>query len=135
VKEKETAHREYKKAISEGHGAYLMDEESPVFFFSFHFLLKLISNYLFIYLFKKDVFTVSVGNLPPKTTAIIKITYITELSVEGDEIIFTLPNSIAPTKKSQATKVISFQPFFFVLFLVLFQKFNNFLFLLDCNSN
>jgi Na+/H+-translocating membrane pyrophosphatase len=30
VKEKEEAHREYKKAISEGHGAYLMDEETPV---------------------------------------------------------------------------------------------------------
>ncbi len=32
VKEKETAHREYKKAITEGHGAYLMDqdEETPV---------------------------------------------------------------------------------------------------------
>lgn len=32
VKEKETAHREYKAAISEGHGAYLMDqdEETPV---------------------------------------------------------------------------------------------------------
>ena len=32
VKEKEKAHREYKKAISEGHGAYLMDqdEETPV---------------------------------------------------------------------------------------------------------
>ena len=32
VKEKETAHREYKQAISEGHGAYLMDqdEETPV---------------------------------------------------------------------------------------------------------
>jgi poly [ADP-ribose] polymerase len=32
VKEKEQAHKEYKKAISEGHGAYLMDqdEETPV---------------------------------------------------------------------------------------------------------
>ena len=30
VKEKETAHREYKEAISQGHGAYLMDEEKPV---------------------------------------------------------------------------------------------------------
>jgi poly [ADP-ribose] polymerase len=32
VKEKETAHKEYKKAISEGHGAFLMDqdEETPV---------------------------------------------------------------------------------------------------------
>lgn len=32
VKEKEVAHKEYKQAISEGHGAYLMDqdEETPV---------------------------------------------------------------------------------------------------------
>ena len=32
VKEKEQAHREYKQAIEEGHGAYLMDEdkETPV---------------------------------------------------------------------------------------------------------
>lgn len=30
VKEKEQAHREYKEAISKGHGAYLMDEEKPV---------------------------------------------------------------------------------------------------------
>ncbi len=30
VKEKEQAHREYREAISKGHGAYLMDEESPV---------------------------------------------------------------------------------------------------------
>lgn len=32
VKEKETAHREYKRAVQEGHGAYLMDqdEETPV---------------------------------------------------------------------------------------------------------
>jgi hypothetical protein len=32
VKEKETAHKEYKQAVSEGHGAYLMDQdkEQPV---------------------------------------------------------------------------------------------------------
>ncbi len=30
VKEKEEANREYRKAISEGHGAYLVDEEAPV---------------------------------------------------------------------------------------------------------
>ena len=30
VKEKEQAHKEYKEAISQGHGAYLMDEETPV---------------------------------------------------------------------------------------------------------
>ena len=30
VKEKEQAHKEYGEAISQGHGAYLMDEETPV---------------------------------------------------------------------------------------------------------
>ena len=30
MKEKEQAHKEYKEAISKGHGAYLMDEEKPV---------------------------------------------------------------------------------------------------------
>ena len=32
VKEKETAHREYREAVSKGHGAYLMDQdkERPV---------------------------------------------------------------------------------------------------------
>jgi poly [ADP-ribose] polymerase len=48
VKEKEEARREYKAAVAAGHGAYLMDEseEAP------------------------DVFTVSVGNLPPKTRVV-----------------------------------------------------------------
>ena len=51
VKEKEQARREYQKAIEEGHGAYLMEEieEQP------------------------DVFTVSVGNIPPKATVVIKV--------------------------------------------------------------
>ena len=41
VKEKETAHKEYKKAISEGHGAYLMDqdEETPVSLPSFMYIV------------------------------------------------------------------------------------------------
>ncbi|XP_063954630.1 protein mono-ADP-ribosyltransferase PARP4-like isoform X5 [Lytechinus pictus] len=78
VKEKEQAHREYKEAISKGHGAYLMDEEAP------------------------DVFTVSVGNLPPKVKVVIKITYVIELSVEGDKIAFSLPGSVAPWRKEAA---------------------------------
>ncbi|XP_056015621.1 uncharacterized protein LOC125677683 isoform X3 [Ostrea edulis] len=77
VKEKETAHKEYKQAIQEGHGAYLMDqdEETP------------------------EVFTVSVGNLPPQAVVIIKITYVTELQVDGELINFRLPGSVAPWKK------------------------------------
>jgi len=50
---------------------------------------------------------VSVGNLPPHTTAIIKITYVTELAVDGEDVIFTLPNSIAPSKKEKALKAIT----------------------------
>ena len=38
VKEKEQAHREYREAISQGHGAYLMDEETPVCIYIFHYL-------------------------------------------------------------------------------------------------
>ncbi|XP_062605824.1 uncharacterized protein LOC134267631 isoform X4 [Saccostrea cucullata] len=72
IKEKKTAHREYREAISKGHGAYLMDEEEP------------------------DVFTVSVGNLPPKSEVLIKVTYITELKVEGDSIALTIPATVAP---------------------------------------
>ncbi|XP_019851276.1 PREDICTED: uncharacterized protein LOC100633591 isoform X2 [Amphimedon queenslandica] len=78
VKEKEQAHREYKQAISEGHGAYLMDEETP------------------------DVFTVSVGNLPPGASVLIKITYVAELQAEGENVVFSLPGSVAPWKQEAA---------------------------------
>lgn len=78
VKEKEQAHREFKEAISKGHGAYLMDEETP------------------------EVFTVSVGNLPPAARVVIKITYVTELAVEEGDICFTLPGSVAPCRRDQA---------------------------------
>lgn len=70
-KEKEQAHREYKEAIKQGKGAYLMDQETS------------------------DLFKVNVGNLPPKCTCIIKITYITELDVQNEEIIFKLPSSVS----------------------------------------
>ncbi|XP_072018547.1 protein mono-ADP-ribosyltransferase PARP4-like [Amphiura filiformis] len=83
VKDKETAHKEYKEAISKGHGAYLMDEETP------------------------DVFTVSVGNLPPMTTVVIKIVYMAELSVDGDTIVFGLPGSVAPWKKDTALSEVT----------------------------
>ncbi|XP_078486289.1 protein mono-ADP-ribosyltransferase PARP4 [Ciona intestinalis] len=76
VKEKEVAHREYKEAVAAGHGAYLMDEE------------------------KADVFTISIGNLPPKAKVVIKITYVAELSMVSnnglESIQFKLPGSIAP---------------------------------------
>ncbi|XP_013771908.1 uncharacterized protein LOC106457068 [Limulus polyphemus] len=78
VKEKEKAHEEYKEAIKKGHGGYLMDQETP------------------------DIFTVSVGNLPPNSTAIIKITYVTETAMEGDVVCFSVPSSVASGIKDGA---------------------------------
>lgn len=43
-----------------------------------------------------NVFTVSVGNLPPHARVIIKITFVMELSMEGDALLFRLPNAVAP---------------------------------------
>lgn len=70
-KEKEQARREYRKAIEEGKGAYLMDQESA------------------------ELFTVSVGNLPAKTRCIVKITYVSELDVQNESIVFKLPSHVA----------------------------------------
>lgn len=59
-KEREQAHREYKEAIAQGKGAYLMDQET------------------------NEVFKVNVGNLPAKCKCVIKITYLTELDIQDD---------------------------------------------------
>ncbi|KAM4048542.1 protein mono-ADP-ribosyltransferase PARP4 isoform 3-T4 [Anomaloglossus baeobatrachus] len=80
VKEKQKAHQEYRTAISEGHGAYLMDQDAP------------------------DVFTVSVGNLPSKATVVIKITYVMELSFKYSCIDFTIPGNVAEWQQDKALK-------------------------------
>eukprot|EP01114_Cavostelium_apophysatum_P024203 TRINITY_DN940_c0_g1_i3.p1 TRINITY_DN940_c0_g1~~TRINITY_DN940_c0_g1_i3.p1 ORF type:complete len:876 (-),score=276.34 TRINITY_DN940_c0_g1_i3:53-2680(-) len=70
-KEKEKAKDTYDDAIASGHGAYLMEQskEDP------------------------DVFTVSVGNLPPGKEATIEISYVTELNFRDDMLIFGITNS------------------------------------------
>ncbi|XP_073439188.1 protein mono-ADP-ribosyltransferase PARP4 isoform X18 [Dendrobates tinctorius] len=80
VKEKQKAHQEYRTAISEGHGAYLMDQDAP------------------------DIFTVSVGNLPSKATVVIKITYVMELSHKYDCIEFSIPGNVAEWQQDKALK-------------------------------
>ena len=72
VKGRDEAFEEYDNALLEGHGAYLLDQERP------------------------DVFTASIGNIPPGKTVIIRITYVTELSCEGDDIRFILPTTVSP---------------------------------------
>ncbi|CAF3765986.1 unnamed protein product [Rotaria sp. Silwood1] len=82
VKEKEQAKREYREAIEKGHGAYLMHQEEA------------------------QVFSVAVGNLPAHNEVIIKITYVAELEIENDDIIFRLPAKMASwqSKKAVETK-------------------------------
>ena len=72
VEEREKAFRTYDEALAAGHGAYLLDEERP------------------------DVFTVSVGNIPPGKEVVLRITTVSELALEGDAIRFTLPTTISP---------------------------------------
>ena len=48
------------------------------------------------------MFTVSVGNLPPGASVLIKITHVAELLVEGENIMFSLPGSVAPWEKDVA---------------------------------
>ena len=49
----------------------------------------------------------SVGNLPPGSQVLIKITYVTELLVDGEQICFSLPGSLAPWKRSKALEEIT----------------------------
>ena len=51
---------------------------------------------------KPDIFTVSVGNIPPGADVLIKITYVTELSVDGADIVFSVPAALAPPTETSA---------------------------------
>jgi poly [ADP-ribose] polymerase 2/3/4 len=70
-KEKQQAHKEYKEAIEQRKGAYLIDQETS------------------------ELFKINIGNLPPKCKCIIKITYVTELDVQNEEIHFKLPSCLS----------------------------------------
>src|SRR5262245_28001047 len=72
VKEREEAFRMYDDAMERGDGAFLLDEERP------------------------DVFQASVGNLPPGKEALLKLTYVTELSVADGALRFAVPTTVSP---------------------------------------
>ena len=46
---------------------------------------------------KRDVFSVSVGNIPPRTSVLIKIVYVAELSTVGGDVVFRVPANVAPS--------------------------------------
>lgn len=50
----------------------------------------------------QDVFTISVGNLPPAATVLIKVTFVSELMVKDGSVLFSLPGSVAPWQEGAA---------------------------------
>ncbi|MGE5813505.1 MAG: VIT domain-containing protein, partial [Acidobacteriota bacterium] len=72
VEEREKAFEKYDDAIAQGHGAFLLDEQRP------------------------DVFQASIGNLPPGKDVLVRLTYVTELSVEQARARFTIPTTVSP---------------------------------------
>lgn len=50
----------------------------------------------------QDVFTISVGNLPPAASVLVKVTYVSELVVQDGSVLFSLPGSVAPWQESAA---------------------------------
>ncbi|KAJ3129834.1 hypothetical protein HK098_008068 [Nowakowskiella sp. JEL0407] len=74
VKESEEAKQDYQAAVKEGKVTSLLEQTMP------------------------DVFQAILGNFPPKSTATIRLSYVTEISqdVEDNQIRFMLPTVIAP---------------------------------------
>lgn len=82
VKEKQEAREEYDDALSSGQQAFLLEEseESP------------------------DIFSLSVGSLPPGESASIRLEYVTELAVQADEgLRFCLPAVLNPRYQPQGS--------------------------------
>jgi len=72
VEEREKAFEVYDKALEQGDGGYLLDEERP------------------------NIFTLSVGNLPPGKEAVLEISYVTMLESDDGKTRFSLPTTISP---------------------------------------
>jgi len=72
IEEREEAFELYDQALSDGHGAQLLDEERP------------------------NIFTLSVGNIKPQSTVVIEISYVVLLDTHGTEVRFSLPTTISP---------------------------------------
>ncbi len=72
VEERDRAFQLYDEALSRGDGGYLLDEERP------------------------NIFTLSVGNLNPGSSASIEIEYVALLDAKGSEVRFFLPTTISP---------------------------------------
>jgi Ca-activated chloride channel family protein len=72
VMEREAAFAMYDDAIGQGHGAYLLDQE------------------------RADVFTASIGNLPPGAEVVIQVITASLLGIEGEDLVYILPTTVSP---------------------------------------
>ncbi|KAM4565822.1 von Willebrand factor A domain-containing protein 5A-like isoform 2-T3 [Odontesthes bonariensis] len=88
VKEKQKAREKYDNALSSGQQAFLLEEseQSP------------------------DIFSMSVGSLPPGRSASIRLEYVTELAVQADDgLRFCLPAVLNPRYQPQGSEGVSVQ--------------------------
>ncbi|XP_078023396.1 von Willebrand factor A domain-containing protein 5A-like isoform X4 [Epinephelus lanceolatus] len=88
VKEKQKAREEYDDALSSGQQAFLLEEseQSP------------------------DIFSLSVGSLPPGESASIRLEYVTELAVQADDgLRFCLPAVLNPRYQPEGSEGASVQ--------------------------
>jgi len=90
VQETEEAKTDYDEAMRSGHTAFLVEEKLPDVF-KVRNMNVVYSNENVI-----QILQAKVGNLAAGSGAKIRITYVTELKVEGGEIKFYLPTAIAP---------------------------------------
>ncbi|XP_048477218.1 von Willebrand factor A domain-containing protein 5A-like, partial [Rhincodon typus] len=75
IKEKEKAKDDYDDAISSGHQAFLLEEDSS----------------------SSDIFSCTVGNLPPGQSATVSFSFVQELAIEADGAVrFVLPAILNP---------------------------------------
>ena len=72
VQDRENAFETYDNAMERGDGAFLLDQERP------------------------DVFQASVGNLPPGKDVLLKVTYVSELTVDGGALRLVIPTTLSP---------------------------------------
>ena len=72
TEEREKAFEKYDKAMSEGYGAMLLDQEQP------------------------NIFVASIGNLMPGEEAIVSISYVSELPVHDNQVRLMIPTTVSP---------------------------------------
>ncbi len=72
IMEKDAAFDEYDRAMAEGDGAYLLDQDRP------------------------NLFTASIGNLLPGQQAVVTVQYVAPLERLGDQVRLKIPTTVAP---------------------------------------